>query len=166
MRVNHEQVQLFFVVLMMNGGDEHSAGIDAHHRTRGQVHNGNAGLSDKVFGLIISVNSAQNGSFGARAVIEREFEKLFRLRNGFAGENLDSAEIGLREGLKIDGVREERLNSDLREVYLFFVGGSLFNGRGSFFGLLVRVKRFERRDSDRNPELSGIIKHLRAFHNN
>ena len=46
-RINHQQMQLFFAVFVMHGRDEHTTGINAHHRTGRQVRNGDAGLSNR-----------------------------------------------------------------------------------------------------------------------
>ena len=37
MGIDHQQMQLFFAVFMMNGGDEHTEGINAHQRAGRQV---------------------------------------------------------------------------------------------------------------------------------
>ena len=166
MRVNHEQVKFFFVVFMVNGGNKHSAGFNAHHRARRKVYYRDTGLSHKVFGFIVSVNARKNGALGARAVVKREFEQFFGLGNGFARKHFNRAEIGFRECLKINGVLKQRLYLNFGKVYFLFDNGRCLCGCRGLFGLLVRVKRFKRRDSDRTPELSGIIKHLRAFRNN
>ena len=165
MRVNHEQVKFFFVVFMVNGGNKHSAGFNAHHRARRKIDYRNTGLAHKVFGFIVSVNARKNGALGARAVVKREFEQFFGLRNSFARKHFNRAEIGFRESLKINGVLKQRLYLNFGEVYFLFDNGRGLCGCRGLFGLLVRVKRFERRDSDRTPELSGIIKHLQAFYN-
>ena len=57
-RVNHQQMKFFFFAFFVNGTDQHSAGIDAHHLARGQIRDGDAGLADELFRLIIGVNSA------------------------------------------------------------------------------------------------------------
>ena len=57
-RIDHQQMQLFFAVFVMHGGDKHTAGIDAHHRTRRQVGYSDAGLSNQLLRLIIIVNTA------------------------------------------------------------------------------------------------------------
>ena len=165
MRVNHEQVKFFFVVFMVNGRNKHSAGFNAHHRARRKVYYRDTGLAHKVFGFIVSVNARKNGALGARAVVKREFEQFFGLGNGFARKHFNRAEIGFRECLKINGVLKQRLYLNFGKVYFLFDNGRGLCGCRGLFGLLVRVKRFKRRDSDRNPELSGIVKHLQAFYN-
>ena len=166
MRVNHEQVKFFFVVFMVNGGNKHSAGFNAHHRARRKIYYRDTGLAHKVFGFIVSVNARKNGALGARAVVKSEFEQFFGLRNSFARKHFNRAEIGFRESLKINGVLKQRLYLNFGKVYFLFDNGRGLCGGSGLFGLLVRFKRFKRRDSDRTPELSGIIKHLRAFRNN
>ena len=61
MRVEHEQVQALVVSLVMHGGDEHAAGVDTHHRARREIDYCNVGLADKLFGLVVCVNSRKNG---------------------------------------------------------------------------------------------------------
>ena len=57
-RIHHQKMQLFLFTFVMNGADQHATGIDAHHLARRQIHDGDAGLADELFGLIIGVNSA------------------------------------------------------------------------------------------------------------
>ena len=57
-RVYHKQMKLFFFAFLMNGTNQHTAGIDAHHLARRQIGDGDAGLSNELFRLIIGVNSA------------------------------------------------------------------------------------------------------------
>ena len=166
MRVNHEQVKFFFVVFMVNGGNKHSAGFNAHHRARRKVYYRDTGLAHKVFGFIVSVNARKNGALGARAVVKREFEQFFGLGNGFARKHFNRAEIGFRECLKINGVLKQRLYLNFGKVYFLFDNGRGLCGSCGLFGLLVRVKRFKRRDSFGIPESPGIIKNSRAFSNN
>lgn len=72
MRVYHEQMQLFFVSLVMYGGDKHTAGFNAHHRSRREVDDSDAGLADKLFRLIVRVNSGENRAVCACSVVESE----------------------------------------------------------------------------------------------
>ena len=57
-RVNHEQVQPFFTVLLVDSGKQHTAGFDAHHFPGRKIRDGDAGLADQLFRLIIGVNTA------------------------------------------------------------------------------------------------------------
>ena len=40
--IHHQQMELFFAVFVMHGGDQHAAGVDAHHLARGQVDDGDS----------------------------------------------------------------------------------------------------------------------------
>ena len=51
--IYHQQVQLFLTVLVVDGGNQHAAGINAHHRARRQVGDGDAGLADQLFRRIV-----------------------------------------------------------------------------------------------------------------
>ena len=53
-------MQLFFAVFVMHGGEQHAAGFYAHHGAGREIGNGDAGLTNQFFRLIIFVNSAQN----------------------------------------------------------------------------------------------------------
>ena len=65
-------MQLFFAVFVMHGGDEHTAGVDTHHRARREVRDSDAGLSNQFFRLIILVNTAQNDPIYAGSVVQNE----------------------------------------------------------------------------------------------
>ena len=72
MVIKHQKVELFFSFFMMNGADQHAAGLDAHHGSGRQICDCNTGLANQFFRLVICVNSAQNGPFCAAAVIQSE----------------------------------------------------------------------------------------------
>ena len=55
-----------------NGRDEHTAGIDTHHRSRRQIGDGDAGLSNQLLRLIILVNTTQNDPIYAGSVVQNE----------------------------------------------------------------------------------------------
>ena len=55
---DHKKIELLFALLRMYGAQEHSARIDAHHRSGRQVGYGYERLADKLFGLIIGMNTA------------------------------------------------------------------------------------------------------------
>ena len=95
MRVEHEQMQLLLITIVMHGGDNHTAGVDTHHRARREIDYRDAGLADKLLRLVVCVDSGKDGAFGARTVVERELKQLFRLRYSLACEDLYCAEIGL-----------------------------------------------------------------------
>ena len=65
-------MQLFFAVFVMHGRDEHTAGINAHHRAGRQVRDGDAGLSNQFLRLIILVNTTQNDAIFAASVVQDE----------------------------------------------------------------------------------------------
>ena len=96
---HHEEVEALLAILLVNGGDEHTAGIDAHHLARGQVDDGNGGLADKILGLIIVVDAGENDAVGAGAVVEHELQKLLALGHGGALLDLDRAVLKAFEGI-------------------------------------------------------------------
>ena len=55
--VDLEQVELFFVVFLMDGGDEHTAALYSHHRAGRQIRYCYTGFSYKLFRLVESVNT-------------------------------------------------------------------------------------------------------------
>ena len=138
-------MQLFFTVFVMHGGDEHTAGIDTHHRSRRQIGDCNAGLTDQFFRLIILVNSAQNDPISAGSVVQNELQELLGLLHGFAFLDLYGAEIALGEGVKIDLILKQRLNLNIGKINFFFHNGSrlssLRRSLNTLFNLLVRVQR-------------------------
>ena len=58
MLIHHQTVQFFLSVFMMNRRNDHSAGINAHHRTGRQVCDCNQCLSYQLFRLISIVDAA------------------------------------------------------------------------------------------------------------
>ena len=56
-RVDHQQVQPFFTVLLVEGGEEHAAGFKPHHGSGWEVCDRNKRLANELFRLIISVNA-------------------------------------------------------------------------------------------------------------
>ena len=84
MRIYHQQVELLFAVFVVNGRDEHTAGIDAHHRTGRKIRDGDTGLANQLFRLIIFMNSAQNDPICACSVVQSELQKLFGFLDGLA----------------------------------------------------------------------------------
>ena len=135
MRVNHEQVQSFLAVLLVNSGEQHTAGFETHHCSGREVGDRNKRLAYELFRLIIGVNARQDRAFRACAVVQRELQELLALRYGFAGKHLDCAEIGLTEGLEVYEVLEQRFNLDAGEVNRLGLGNGFTNGFrfGSFF---------------------------------
>ena len=72
MRIDHQEMELFLLAFLVDGADQHAAALDAHHGSGWQIHDGDAGLSDELFRLIIGVNTAQNRPFFSATVIQSE----------------------------------------------------------------------------------------------
>ena len=72
MVVQHQQMELFLTLFMVHGGDQHTAGLDAHHGSGGQVGDGEQGLAHQLFRLVISVDTTQNGALCAGSVVQGE----------------------------------------------------------------------------------------------
>ena len=83
MGVNHQKMKFFVfaVLLVVHSGEKHSAGVDAHHLSRREIGDGDQGLSDQLFRLIISVNSRKNDAVSAGSIVQDELQKLLGLRN-------------------------------------------------------------------------------------
>ena len=113
---HHEEVETFLAVLLVNGGDEHAARVDAHHLARGQVGDRDERLVHQILGLVIPVNAGEDHAVSARAVIEHEAQELLALLHGVALLDLHNAEIRPAEGLEVDKVLEQRLDLHLGEV--------------------------------------------------
>ena len=132
MRVDHEEVELFFLALLMDGGDEHTAAFNAHHGSGREVDDGDEGLADKLFGLIKRVDARKDRAIRPGAVVEGELQELFRLLHRDAVLDLDGAEIGFAEGLKVDAVFKQGFNDHVGKVGLGIgdEGRALNGGRG------------------------------------
>ena len=59
--IDHQQVQAFFAFLRVDSGDQHAAGVDAHHLAWWEVDNSDAGLADQLLRLIVVVDAAEEG---------------------------------------------------------------------------------------------------------
>jgi len=70
--IQHDQVQLLFALLVVDSANQHSTGINAHHRTRGKIGDCKQGLSYQLFGLIIGMNTGENHPICARSVVQDE----------------------------------------------------------------------------------------------
>ena len=141
MVIYHKQMELFFAVFMMHGGDEHTAGIDTHHRARREVRDSDAGLAYQLLRLIILVDAGEDHPIRAGAVVQNELQELFGLLHGFAFLNLHGTEIGLGEGVEIHQVGEQRFNLHVGEVDLLLHDRGGGSGLGGLCGLLVGVQR-------------------------
>ena len=109
MVIYHEEVELFFAFLCVECGEEHTVTLNAHHRSRREVCDGDEGLADELFRLIISVNTGENCAVCACAVVQSELEELLGLLHSDAVLDLHCTEIGLTESLEIDVFCEQRL---------------------------------------------------------
>ena len=65
-------MELFLALFMVHGGDQHTAGLDAHHGSRRQIGDCQQGLANQLFRLVIGVNSAENGALRAGSVVQSE----------------------------------------------------------------------------------------------
>ena len=101
---------LIAVLLVVHSGQQHAAGVDAHHLPRREIRDRDQGLSDQLFRLIVSVNTGENDAVRACSVIQDELQELLGLRNCGAFFHLDCPEVGLAEGVKVHLLPEERLN--------------------------------------------------------
>lgn len=150
MGIDHEQVQLFLAVFVVHGGDQHAAGLDAHHGPRREVRDGDAGLAHERFRLVIGMNAGEDHAVRAGAVVECELQELLRLLHGLARLDLHSAEIGLGERLEVHKILEQRLDLHVGKVDLLLNDRRCGRGCGglirSRFGLLVRIQRLHGRD--------------------
>ena len=58
MRIDLQQMQLFFVAFLMDGGEEHTATLYAHHSSRREICYCDKRFAHKLFGLIKRVYTA------------------------------------------------------------------------------------------------------------
>ena len=136
MRVNHEQVQPFLTVLLVEGGQEHTAGFHAHHGPGREIGDGHAGLADELLRLVEGVDAREDDARLAGAVVQGELQQLLGLGHGLAVEHLDRAEIALAEGLEIDEILEQGFDLHIGEVDFLFGGHRFFSLLRCLAGLL------------------------------
>ena len=131
---------------MVDGADDHAAGVDAHHRAGRQVGDGDERLADQRFRLVVLVDAAEDDAVRARAVVEDELEQLFGLGHRRAFLHLHGAEVGLGERLKIHIVLEQRLDLHLGQVDRLHLGldGGRFRLRGLGLGRVLLLQRLHR----------------------
>ena len=99
--VNEHQVQLLLALLLVDGGDQHTAGGNTHHLPGRQVQNGDGRLADKLLRLVILVDAGEDDAVGAAAVVQRELQQLVGLLHRLAVLDLHGAEVGLQERVKV-----------------------------------------------------------------
>lgn len=139
-------MELFLAVLVMDGGDQHTAGVDAHHGSGGQVGDGDAGLAHQLLRLIILVDAGEDHPVRAGAVVQNELQELLGLLHGLAFLDLHGPEIGLAEGVEIHQVGEQRFDLHVGEVDLLLHDRGGGSGLGGLCGLLVGIQRLHGRD--------------------
>ena len=137
-------MQLFLAVFLVPGGDEHTAGLDAHHGPGREVRDGDAGLAHQLLRLIILVDAGEDHPAGA--VVQNELQELLGLLHGFAFLDLHGPEIGLAEGVEIHQVGEQRFDLHVGEVDLLLHDRGGGSGLGGLCGLLVGIQRLHGRD--------------------
>ena len=59
-RAQHNEVQLFLALFRMHGGNQHTAGLPAHHFPGGQVGDSHQCLADERLGLVVLGNAGEN----------------------------------------------------------------------------------------------------------
>ena len=120
MRVEHQKVQLFFAVFVVDSGNKHTLRRNSHHGSWRQICDGDARFSDQFFRLVVIVNAGKDDSIRAGTVIQNEFQEFLGLFDCLAGFDLHGAEIGFRERLEVHKVLKERLDLHMGEVDDFF----------------------------------------------
>ena len=58
MVIYHQKMELFFAFLVVYRTNQHTAGVNAHHRSRRKIGNSDTGLTDQFLRLVIGVNTA------------------------------------------------------------------------------------------------------------
>lgn len=76
--VHHEKMEFLViaVLLAIDSREKHSSGIDAHHLPRRKIGDGDQGLSNQLFRLVISVNTGKYDAVSAGSVIQNELQEL------------------------------------------------------------------------------------------
>ena len=65
MRIEHQKVQPFLAVFVVNSRDEHALRGNAHHGSWRQIRDGDAGFADELFRLVVFVDTGKDDSVGA-----------------------------------------------------------------------------------------------------
>ena len=91
--MEHDKIQLFLALFLVNGGEQHTARLLAHHLSGRQVDDGDQRLAEQLLGLVELRDARKDLAVGAGAVVEREAQELIRLFDRLAGLDLDGAEI-------------------------------------------------------------------------
>ena len=151
--VQHEKVQLFLALFLVDGGQEHPARFLPHHLSGRQVDDRGKRLADERLRLIELRDAGEDLTVRAAAVVEREAQKLVGLFHALAGLDLDGAEVGLGERLEVHIVLEQRLDLDVRKINRLVLDLDLDCARRAAddtgflrFFRLGNVQRLHRRD--------------------
>ena len=104
MVVYHEQMKFFFTVFFMDCRKQHTAGVDAHHIPRGQVHDSDHRLADEVFRFIEGMNAGKDDAVFAGSIVQCELKKFLALLDCCAVFDLHCAEVRFAESFKINRI--------------------------------------------------------------
>ena len=99
MVIHHQKMKLLFSLFLVNSAKQHSTGFNSHHGSWRQVGDGDQGLADQFFRLVVSVDSGKDGTVCAGSVVQGELEKFLGLLNSLAGFYLNDTEIRLLWGV-------------------------------------------------------------------
>ncbi len=99
--VDEHQVQLLLALLLVDGGDQHTAAGDTHHLPGRQVQDGDGRLADELLRLVVLVDAGEDDAVRAAAVVQRELQQLVGLLHRLAVLDLHGAEIGLQERVEV-----------------------------------------------------------------
>ncbi len=72
MVIYHKEMKLFFAFFFVYCTEKHTTGVNAHHCSRRQIGDCDAGLTDQFFRLVIFVNTTQNDPIYAGSVVQNE----------------------------------------------------------------------------------------------
>ena len=120
--VQHEKVQLFLALFLVDGGQEHPARFLPHHLSGRQVDDRGKRLADERLRLIELRDAGEDLTVRAAAVVEREAQELVGFFHALAGLDLDGAEVGFTEGVEVDLFLQLRLDLNGGQEGLFLLG--------------------------------------------
>ena len=120
--VQHEKVQLFLALFLVDGGQEHPARFLPHHLSGRQVDDRGKRLADERLRLIEFCDAGEDLTVCAAAVVEREAQELVGFFHALAGLDLDGAEVGFAEGVEVDLFLQLRLDLNGGQEGLFLLG--------------------------------------------
>ena len=112
---DHYQIQLFLALLRVDGGQEHSVTLLAHHLPGRQVGDGDQCLAHQLLRLIVFRNAGEDLAVGAGAVVQGEAQQLVALLHRLAVLDLHRPQVGLAEGVEIHRFLAVRLNLKRRD---------------------------------------------------